>query len=242
MTEVETVQIDRSGWARFIRGAGLGTYGWLLLAMVVSFFLGPALAEVEYGLRIADVIAVLVVIAGIVAVTARRTHAYALAAIALAAVIPQAVDPHVGSIWTGMAANIAAFAFLFYIMAVILHDIFTTRRVTIDTLVGALCGYLLLAAMFAAIYSTLVLVNENSFLIDSALDVDPANLHFQGTHFGVLSYYSIITLTTVGYGDVVPATTWARGFVSVEAVAGQIYLTVIVARLVGMHLTSSKSE
>lgn len=209
--------------------------------MVVTFFLGPALAEVQYGVRIADIVAVLVVIAAILAVTSSRNHAYALAVIALAAIIPQAVDPHVGSIWTGVVANIAAFAFLLYILVVILHDIFTTSRVTIDTLVGALCGYLLLAAIFAAAYSTLVLINEKSFLIDSALDIDPGNLHFQGTHFGVLSYYSIITLTTVGYGDVVPATTWARGLVSVEAVSGQIYLTVIVARLVGMHLTSSRS-
>jgi voltage-gated potassium channel Kch len=180
---------DRTGWIRFLRGAWLGTYGWLLLAMV--------------------------------------------------AVIPQALDPHIGSNVTRVIANTATLFFLTYILVVIFNDIFKTSRVTIDTLVGALCGYLLIAAMFAAVYSTVLLFDSSAFLIDSALGVDPANLHFQGTHFGVLTYYSIMTLTTVGYGDVVPASTISRGFVSIEAVIGQIYLTVIVARLVGMHLTAS---
>ena len=48
-----------------------------------------------------------------------------------------------------------------------------------------------------------------------------------------------MTLTTVGYGDIVPATDFARQLVSAEAVMGQVYLTIIVARLVGLHLSGS---
>jgi hypothetical protein len=236
MPELEIEKDERTGLFRFLHGAWLGTYGWLLLAMITTLFLGPILAEVRYGVRIADLIAVLVVIAGIIAVTSSRHHAYTLAVIAFAAVIPQAIDPHIDSVVTGVIANSATLAFLTYILVIIFHDLFKTTRVTIDTLVGALCGYLLIAAIFAAAYSTVILFDGSAFLIAPALDVDPANLHFQGTHFGVLTYYSVITLTTVGYGDVVPASTISRGMASIEAVTGQIYLTVIVARLVGMHL------
>lgn len=236
----ETSQVkERTGWRRFARGAGLGTYGWLLVAMIATFFLGPLLTEVEYGVRIADIVAVLVVIAAIIAVTDDRRHVYTLAIIALAAVIPQGLDPHVESNWTGVLANIASIGFLGYLLIVILRNVFTTNCVTIDTLVGSVCGYLLIAAIFAAIYSTVILIEPNAFVVDPSLGVDPANLHFQGMHFGVLTYYSVITLTTVGYGDVVPANTITRGLVSTEAVLGQVYLTIIVARLVGLHLTAS---
>ncbi|MED5507152.1 MAG: potassium channel family protein, partial [Planctomycetota bacterium] len=95
----------------------------------------------------------------------------------------------------------------------------------------------LLAALFASIYSVLVLFDNDCFFIQPQLEVPPNELHRQGTHFGVLTYYSIITLTTVGYGDIVPASPVARAIVSMEAVVGQIYLTVIVARLVGLHLS-----
>ena len=69
------------------------------------------------------------------------------------------------------------------------------------------------AATFASCYSTLVLLMPDAFLVDSRLEIDPSELHYQGVHFSVLLYYSVITLTTVGYGDVVPATDIARQLV-----------------------------
>jgi len=54
-------------------------------------------------------------------------------------------------------------------------------------------------------------------------------------------YYSFVTITTLGYGDITPATELARAFSILEAVVGQLYLVVVVARLVGMHV-SSKSR
>ena len=129
--------------------------------------------------------------------------------------------------------------FLIYLFVVVLQDIFRTKEVTLDTLVGSICGYLLLAATFASCYSTLVLLMPDSFRVEAGLGIDATELHYQGVHFSVLLYYSVITLTTVGYGDVVPATDIARQLVSAEAVMGQIYLTIIVARLVGLHLSAS---
>ncbi len=55
-------------------------------------------------------------------------------------------------------------------------------------------------------------------------------------------YFSFSTLTTLGYGDIVPVSPLARMLTSVEAITGQLYLTVLVARLVGLHITESLSQ
>ena len=55
-------------------------------------------------------------------------------------------------------------------------------------------------------------------------------------HFPSLLYYSLVTLTTLGYGDITPLTPFSRTLASMQAVFGQVYLAVLVARLVGMHI------
>jgi len=54
-------------------------------------------------------------------------------------------------------------------------------------------------------------------------------------------YFSLVTMTTVGYGDMSPVSTEARTLATTEALVGQIYLTILVARLVGMHLVDAQS-
>ena len=55
-------------------------------------------------------------------------------------------------------------------------------------------------------------------------------------------YYSFVTLTTLGYGDVVPILPAARSMATLEALMGQLYLVIVVARLVALHITHSKSD
>jgi voltage-gated potassium channel Kch len=55
-----------------------------------------------------------------------------------------------------------------------------------------------------------------------------------------MRYFSFTTLTTVGYGDIIPHSAAARTLASLEAVTGQIYLTVLVARLVGLHIVHAR--
>lgn len=222
---------------KIFSGAVLGHYGWLLVALMVAIFIGPLLQNHRIGVRFTDLLTGLVVIAGVLLATAGRIHLVIITVLGSVMMISSFVDPFVGTIATGVVAGCAGFLFLSYILITIMADIFSKARVSVDTLVGSVCGYLLLAALFASIYSVLVLFDNDCFFIQPQLEVPPNELHRQGTHFGVLTYYSIITLTTVGYGDIVPASPVARAIVSMEAVVGQIYLTVIVARLVGLHLS-----
>ena len=219
--------------------AGLGNYGWLLIALIIAIFVGPLLQNYRVGVRFTDVVSGFVVLSGVMLATAGRVHIIIISIIGLVMIISSFVDPFVGTIATGVIAGVAGFAFLLYILLIVLNDIFSRSVVSTDTLVGSVCGYLILAALFASVYSVAVLFDPNAFRISPDLAIKPDELHRQGTHFGILTYYSIVTLTTVGYGDVVPANYVTRAVVSVEAVSGQIYLTVIVARLVGLHLSRS---
>ena len=81
------------------------------------------------------------------------------------------------------------------------------------------------------------------FLLESAapgsLSIGPVS---DEARFGASIYYSFVTLTTLGYGDILPLTDRARSLAYVEAVIGQIYLAVLLAKLVGMYVSASSQE
>jgi hypothetical protein len=123
----------------------------------------------------------------------------------------------------------------------ILGFVFRTRQVTYETIGGALCVYLLIGLIGASTFALIELVQPKSFRL-----VEPAHLYGAHLVFGELGhvqfvYYSFATLTTLGIGDIVPLTDPARTFSYMEAVAGQFYLTVLVARLVGLHIAQPSS-
>ncbi|MDR3616045.1 MAG: potassium channel family protein [Candidatus Obscuribacterales bacterium] len=140
---------------------------------------------------------------------------------------------------------IACMSFLVSGFLVIARDVFS-GEVTANRICGALCLYLLLGAIFALIFAAIDVVDPNAFRVD-----EPFQPYFgvgSGMHykerFSLLLYYSFVTLSTVGFGDISPISRFARNFTWLEAVSGQLYLSVMVARLVGLHLVnvSSKNE
>ncbi len=224
---------------KIARGGGLGHYGWLLFALVCTVFFAPMLQDYRIGIRVADIISGFVMVAGVFSAITKRVHILMLAGIAVLAIAARFVDPFVDTTLTALVAEVLTFFFLVSVFAIILKDIFRTSNVSTDTLVGSVCGYLILSTIFASVYAFLVILHPGSFLINAGLGLDQAALGDESSHYGLTNYFSIITLTTVGFGDIVPQNSYARTVVSIEAISGQVYLTVIVARLVGLHLSRS---
>ena len=107
---------------------------------------------------------------------------------------------------------------------VILSRILRHPQVTAETLLGAVCVYILLGLVFSYSDYAVQLVGGSSFFAQS------------GTHDAPdFVYYSYITMTTVGYGDLSPAVGLPRTMAVIEALTGQIFLVVLVARLVSMY-------
>ncbi len=122
------------------------------------------------------------------------------------------------------------FGALFFAYAAIniLRIIVKSEKVTRETIFAAIVAYLLIALMWAFLYMILELVSPGSFSFPDK--------GFWGETMR-FEYLSFVTITTLGYGDITPVTDQASALVMIEAVVGQIYLVVLVAWLVGMHVS-----
>ncbi|MGD2060766.1 MAG: potassium channel family protein [Acidimicrobiia bacterium] len=103
----------------------------------------------------------------------------------------------------------------------ILSRILTHEKVRLQTVMGAIAGYALTAFVMAAIYHGFDVFTDGGFL---------NNVVSEGDY----TYFSFVTLTTVGYGDITAASDLAKRLVVVEAFVGQVFLIVLVARLVAL--------
>lgn len=117
----------------------------------------------------------------------------------------------------------------------ILREVAMPGKVTINRIWGATCVYIMMGLCWAYVFSLLTLLWHESLLFCGEPPTDPANM-------SLMLYFSFTTLTTLGFGDVVPSTPVARLASGVEAVMGQLFLTVVVARLVGLHITHQRHE
>lgn len=181
------------------------------------------------------------IVAGILVVRdSPRSLAYLIGLGILWAVAAVAYALNQSSLLAQLGAYAAIALYQAMVVGVLLRFIFTTRRIDLDVIYAACAIYLLVGAVFVGIFGsldvlTLQATGAHAFR-DSLLPPD-AVLPWQH-----LVYYSYITLTTVGYGDVLPVTLWARAFATLEATIGVLYLTVIVARLVGLYASKEVEE
>lgn len=105
-----------------------------------------------------------------------------------------------------------------------------SRVVTSSVIYAALCLYMILAVIWGAVYNVLYLYYAMSFGFSSDALMQLASQ--PETMFFVFNYYSIVTLTTLGYGDISPLTPITQAWVGVESTLVQFFIAVIIARLI----------
>jgi len=196
------------------------TYGLLLILIVATYFLFAFVGESHWAK-----VALAVAFAGVLLLTLHTSHVRGrwmrvtcvLAAITVSINIVQAIADSEGvtgltSLWIG---------FLIASPIVILARILRHPSVDLETILGAICSYLLIGIAFGAIYALLQQVGSENFFAQSG--------PYERIDY---LYFSFIVLTTTGFGDLTPLTAVGKALVTLEALIGQVFLVTIVASLV----------
>jgi voltage-gated potassium channel len=137
-----------------------------------------------------------------------------------------------------IGANLLAACFFAFALYGILRAVFV-KQASGDAIFGAVCGYLLLGIIWSLLYSAVETASPGSYNMPAPQGVNAVAAR---PDRGALSYYSFVTLATVGYGDITPMTPLARTLSWMEAITGQFYLAILVAGLVGFKVTQAMKE
>jgi hypothetical protein len=134
------------------------------------------------------------------------------------------------------ALTLSALFFLFLIWN-LLHDLAQENRPTAERVFGALCAYVFIGIFFALIFAHMEYRQPGTFAISNEGIGSAASE--ESSLLPVFTYYSFVTLTTLGYGDITPVAEHARTLAWLEALLGQLYLAVMVAGFVAVHISEN---
>ena len=214
----------------------------LLVILVVLFFATPVLPEergIGGGAILVQIALASALAGGIYAVGANRllrglvsatlVPAVTLGILVELLVLPQ--KPWGFLVWAGYTIGFSI------VGCAMTNHLMRERRVTFDTIASALATYLLFGLVWALFYVFFEHVDPDAFKGQIGLGAPG-----EKSELKAMLYYSFTTLTTLGYGDIIPVNPFVRSLAVLEAAFGQIYMAILVARLVGIYTARAMTE
>jgi hypothetical protein len=227
------MQLNSSGVRR--KATGLIRETWqsqanlslFLVVLVVAGLILPSMGFGKDDLRLySNIVFTVMLVSGVAIAWGRRTLFLVSSAVACVTLVARWAEWRNGTNTLLLWSNWWSLAAILVISLVLLTQVFREGPVTHLRIQGAIAVYLLFGLGWAHAYHIASLYNPGSFV----------NLGGQASTVEDWVYYSFITLTTVGYGDITPVHQVARTLAVGEALAGQLYLAVMIARLVAMEV------
>jgi hypothetical protein len=209
----------------------------LLISLLLLFLISPFVAAARYGTVVINTAGAIVLLSGIYAMSEQRRLFVVTSIGSVAAIATNLLMVVFQSEWIAIVWNGFALVLLGLFSVSILEDVLRRGQISADKIRGAICVYLLIGFAWAFGYGIIELINPGSF--SGLAEIDPNN--YAGRMMQ-MRYFSFATLTTLGFGDILPRSPAARTLAALEAMTGQIYLTVLIARLVGLHIVHSTSR
>lgn len=203
----------------------------LLITLSVLMFVAWPLADIGVLQRpLVGMLLLIVVLCGLLALGGTGRFAPAIIPLGILLLILQSATLIQPSENLNRYTDAIASVFLLLLCVVLLLGVFGPGRITAHRIMGAVTVYLLVALFFSLLFDLTERLAPDAFTVGSAEARGPAP---PGARF---FYLSVITLTSVGFGDMAPLHPIARALVMVEAILGQIYTTVLLAWLVSLEV------
>lgn len=208
-----------------------------LLLLILSVALSSALGRRPMADVVVSVTFLVLLVAGAMAATDPGIQRQAVMCLAGVTVLLRIWLEFSTSAVLEAATYTAVIVILFVVAVLTTRHLLASQRVTRDTLAASLCAYGFLAVAWAATYSLLEILQPGSFAYSEISGLQ-REMRFGLGESATALYFSFITITTLGYGDVIPATDASRLLAATEAFLGQAYIAILVAKLVGQHVVT----
>lgn len=208
-----------------------------LLAALLSFFiLNSFLFSHQAGMYLSGLLFTVIIMLSVSALYRGRRFLHWLMGLALLAWLAFFLAHVFPDSCLHIIDYVLSSLFFAVVTYLVIEHVMRQPVVSANTIYGAICGYLLLGVAFAFLYGLIYNVFSVSFYLSDGRPLELIRPMQE------LNYYSFVTLTTVGYGDITPVLPIARTFSWMEAALGQIYLTVLIARLVSLQVAERKHQ
>jgi hypothetical protein len=208
---------------------------YLLAALIVLMFVASPLADIGVLNRpLIGTMMIVVILAGLFALGGRGSFAVVVIALGVVLLVLQVLVIFITERWFDFLAEFAGVLFFMSLCLVLLLSVFAPGRITMNRVLGAIAVYLLLAMFFAESFDIVDRFTEGDAFI---MGQQPTPYTTPGARF---FYLSVISLTSVGFGDMAPVHPFARSLVMLEAILGQIYTTVILAWMVSLAVRDAR--
>jgi len=217
-----------------------GRYTILLVALMALLIVPPLLPAGPFAHTIVNTVFSIVAIGAAFNVSRHRATIIFVTVIALATLAARGVSAVWPEIPVGEVVS-EIFAIILFGLALrgVAREIFHAKTVTTGTIRGAICVYILMGIIWAVFYSLVETAHPGSFAYPEVVRVSAQTDEPSPPGF---FYYSFVTMTTLGYGDITPRAQLARTLSWLETLAGQLFMTITLAQLVSVHVSSSAKD
>src|SRR2546430_1440939 len=208
----------------------------LLMALAVFFIWAPFVEEIEGGELIVSGLFSLVLVAGVLAVADRKRVLVIALVLGIPAIDGRLINHFRPDLIPPAVFLVAGLILIAFVVGNLLRFVLRAPSVNTEVLCASISAYLMLGLMWTMAY----------WLVDQ---LTPGGAFSFNTNTGTRSmngftgfYFSFITLSTVGYGDITPVSRIARWLAAMEAMTGLLYVAVLIARLVSLYSAPGSAE
>ncbi len=236
MDQINSLSFIRSPFEKFLAWREQNKFLFLLVTLVLLLIIYPVLEDGFVGDWSLKILTTILLVMAVYAVSDTRKKF-------IAALILSLVPLITGWLYVlhpvpvlSIVSNGSTMVFFTFVTVTILYSVLVSGRYSLDTVFGGICVYLLIGFTYGTGFYLLHTLSPGAFYPDPVPGSD------QLLTFSEFLFYSFSTLTTLGYGNVMPLTSQARTMVLFEAVSGVIYVAVLIAWLVGTVTAESRKK